>query len=142
MLHGKENFLKVKVSVLSVGKLAAHFRQAQEFYTKRIKPFAELKILEFKDKGRLFKSFDGFKVLLDERGELLTSEEFALLLKRREISFAVGPADGFLEKERQRADFVLSLSKLTLQHDLARILLLEQIYRGLMILRGHPYHRA
>lgn len=85
-------------------------------------------------------------VLLDARGRQFTSEEFAELLRDQQdrgtqhLFFAVGPADGFSDKARGAADLVLSFGKMTLAHELARIVLLEQIYRAFTILKGHPYH--
>jgi 23S rRNA (pseudouridine1915-N3)-methyltransferase len=85
-------------------------------------------------------------VLLDARGRQFTSEEFAEFLRDQQdrgtqtLFFGVGPADGFTEKARGAADLVLSFGKMTLAHELARIVLLEQIYRAFTILRGHPYH--
>ncbi len=58
----------------------------------------------------------------------------------QELLFGIGPADGFTEAVRQAATFVLSLSKMTIAHELARALLLEQLYRAFTILKGHPYH--
>ena len=85
-------------------------------------------------------------ILLDGRGRQFTSEEFAELLRDQQdrgtqnLFFAVGPADGFTDKARGSADLVLSFGKMTLAHELARIVLLEQIYRAFTILKGHPYH--
>ena len=85
-------------------------------------------------------------VLLDARGRQFTSEEFAELLSDQQdrgtqnLFFAIGPADGFSDKARGAADLVLSFGKMTLAHELARIVLLEQIYRAFTILKGHPYH--
>ena len=85
-------------------------------------------------------------VLLDARGRQFTSEEFADLLRDQQdrgtqnIFFAVGPADGFSDEARHSADLILSFGKMTLAHELARIVLLEQIYRAFTILKGHPYH--
>jgi 23S rRNA (pseudouridine1915-N3)-methyltransferase len=85
-------------------------------------------------------------VLLDARGRQFTSEEFADLLRDQQdrgtqnLFFAVGPADGFSDKARGQADLILSFGKMTLAHELARIVLLEQIYRAFTILKGHPYH--
>ena len=56
------------------------------------------------------------------------------------LLFAVGPADGFSDQARQAATLVLSLGKMTLAHELARVVLLEQLYRAFTILNGHPYH--
>lgn len=86
-----------------------------------------------------------YVVALDERGKELTSMELARLLTRlltsgRRVSWIVGGALGLSPELRRRADFVLSLSKMTLPHALARALLLEQIYRALCIRANHPYH--
>jgi 23S rRNA (pseudouridine1915-N3)-methyltransferase len=85
-------------------------------------------------------------ILLDGRGRQFTSEEFANLLRDQQdrgtqnLFFAVGPADGFSDKARGAADLILSFGKMTLAHELARVVLLEQIYRAFTILKGHPYH--
>lgn len=87
-------------------------------------------------------------VLLDSRGRRMTSEEFAAWLGARrdegaqEIVFAVGPADGWTEAARKRAGLTLSLGSMTMAHGLARLVIAEQIYRAVMILTGHPYHRG
>jgi 23S rRNA (pseudouridine1915-N3)-methyltransferase len=87
------------------------------------------------------------RLVLDERGERLTSRQFARLIEELELggvrraAFLVGGSDGHSEEVRAKADRVLSLSSLTLQHELALVVLLEQLYRGYAILRGLPYHR-
>jgi 23S rRNA (pseudouridine1915-N3)-methyltransferase len=85
-------------------------------------------------------------VLLDGRGKQLWSEELAKFLGDYQdrnplpLLFAVGAADGFTDQARQAATLVLSLGKMTLAHELARVVLLEQLYRAFTILKGHPYH--
>ena len=85
-------------------------------------------------------------MLLDSRGKQLSSEELAQLIREHQdrnpvpLVFAIGAADGFGEEIRAEADFILSLGKLTLAHELARIVVLEQVYRAFTILKGHPYH--
>jgi 23S rRNA (pseudouridine1915-N3)-methyltransferase len=85
-------------------------------------------------------------VLLDSRGRLLTSEAFAAWLGGRRdegaqhVVFAIGPASGWTEAARARANLLLSLGPMTLAHALARLVLAEQIYRAFTILSGHPYH--
>lgn len=85
-------------------------------------------------------------VLLDGRGEMLTSEEFAGALGRRRdegvqrVMVGVGPADGWSPGARERAGLVLSFGRATLPHGLARVVAAEQVYRALTILAGHPYH--
>src|SRR5208283_3461416 len=84
-------------------------------------------------------------VLLDSRGKQLSSEELAEFLEREQVNaiplvFAVGGSDGFSEEARRRAEFTLSLGMMTLPHELARVVLLEQLYRAFTILENHPYH--
>ena len=86
-------------------------------------------------------------VLLDERGKQLTSSFLAGRLSGwqadgRDLAFIIGGPDGVSDVCRQRADFVWSLSDLTLPHGLARVLLAEQLYRAWSLASGHPYHRA
>lgn len=85
-------------------------------------------------------------VLLDERGKQFSSPGLADRIadwqtEGRDIAFAIGGPDGVSEACRERAEFTLSLSRLTLPHGLARILLVEQLYRAASLLAGHPYHR-
>jgi 23S rRNA (pseudouridine1915-N3)-methyltransferase len=85
-------------------------------------------------------------VLLDSRGKQLSSEELAERVGRlrdegtQRLVFAIGPADGWSNTARQRADMLLSLGRITLPHQLARVVLAEQVYRAFTILAGHPYH--
>lgn len=85
-------------------------------------------------------------VLLDERGRAWRSRQFAERLRGWldsgvDITFVVGGADGVDDACRNRADEILSLSALTMPHELARVVLLEQLYRAATIIAGHPYHR-
>ena len=90
----------------------------------------------------------GVLVALDERGKPWDSETLANSLRTwsesgtANATFALGGADGHPDEVREAADVVLSLSALTLPHLLARVVLLEQIYRGITICAGHPYHRS
>ena len=85
-------------------------------------------------------------ILLDSRGQLLSSEEFAQQIGRlrdggtQRLVLAIGPADGWSDAARQRANLLFSLGRITLPHQLARVVLAEQVYRALTILAGHPYH--
>jgi 23S rRNA (pseudouridine1915-N3)-methyltransferase len=85
-------------------------------------------------------------VLLDSRGKLLSSNDFAEHVRRlrdsgtQRLLLAIGPADGWSPQARQRADLLFSLGLITLPHELARVVLAEQTYRALTILAGHPYH--
>jgi 23S rRNA (pseudouridine1915-N3)-methyltransferase len=87
-------------------------------------------------------------VLLDSRGKQMTSEVFAAWLGTRRdegtqhMVFAIGPASGWSDAARSRAQLLLSLGPMTLAHALARLVMAEQIYRAYAILTGHPYHGA
>ncbi|MDE2578044.1 MAG: 23S rRNA (pseudouridine(1915)-N(3))-methyltransferase RlmH [Hyphomicrobiales bacterium] len=87
-------------------------------------------------------------VALDERGKTLTSADFAALIARwrdsgrKDACFLIGGADGLDSHLRDQAEMTLSFGAMTLPHQLVRVLALEQIYRAVSILSGHPYHRA
>jgi 23S rRNA (pseudouridine1915-N3)-methyltransferase len=76
----------------------------------------------------------------------MSSEELAVFVREHQdrgtqtLLFAIGPADGFADETRRAASHTLSLGKMTLPHELARVVLLEQLYRAFTILKGHPYH--
>jgi 23S rRNA (pseudouridine1915-N3)-methyltransferase len=88
------------------------------------------------------------RIVLDERGKALSSDAFAKLLGRKRddgvgtLAFLIGGPDGHGKAARDAAGLTLSLSLMTLPHGLARVVLIEQIYRAVTILSGHPYHRA
>ncbi len=144
----------MKLTVAWIGKTkSAAIQSLTHEYLKRLRQYAEAEGLSLKDERALLKfcGRDGRAarrrlVLLDSCGKQLSSEELAKFLGDRQDKnpvptvFAIGPADGFSETARQQADFTLSLGKMTIAHELARVLLLEQIYRGFTILKGHPYH--
>jgi 23S rRNA (pseudouridine1915-N3)-methyltransferase len=108
-----------------------------------------LDIVEAKDDADLAKKLPPRHKLwaLDERGKQLSSDELAHALSRAMnsgetgLSFVIGGADGLPRDLVQRADFVWSLGRLTLPHRLARLIVLEQLYRAHSIIRGEPYHR-
>jgi len=85
-------------------------------------------------------------ILLDSAGKTFTSESFAAHLGKlrdsgaQQILFAIGPANGWAAASRQKAQLLLSLGPMTLPHELARVVLAEQLYRACTILAGHPYH--
>ncbi len=90
---------------------------------------------------------DCFTVALDERGKSVTTEQLARLLQDwmrigRDVAFLIGGADGLDQRVKQDAALTLSLSSMTLPHQLVRVLLAEQLYRALSLLRNHPYHRG
>jgi 23S rRNA (pseudouridine1915-N3)-methyltransferase len=86
------------------------------------------------------------RVVLDERGVEVTSAGFARKLEDwlgagRDIALFIGGADGMTDRFRRSADLLLALSRMTLPHGLARVLLAEQLYRAISIMHNHPYHR-
>ena len=102
---------------------------------------------ELEGKGFLSKIGSGdMLVLLDERGREFTSKEFAGYLEklmasgRKRVVFLIGGPYGFSPAVYQRADAKISLSKMTFNHEMVRLFFIEQIYRGMTILRGEPYH--
>jgi 23S rRNA (pseudouridine1915-N3)-methyltransferase len=154
----------MRIRVLWEGKTKdASLRALQSDLVRRIEHFAGLtveEILPVRSAGRrgraglspgerkLLERIRGCtKVFLDERGREWTSAEFAEWLGQQalrgthELVFLIGGPEGFSEAFRKEADVLLALSRMTLTHDWARALLLEQIYRGFTILRGYPYPR-
>ena len=140
----------VAVGKLKDGRLAALL----DDFLQRIRPLAPVGTVEIRDsdparEGRDMAARLGsargreLVVALDEHGDDVTSADFAALLGGHgSIAFLVGGADGLGPAARERADRTVRLSSMTLTHEMARVLLAEQIYRGLSILRGRPYHRA
>ena len=122
-------------------------------YLKRLARYIPVDTAELPNEASLFRQLDKssgriapFLILLDSRGKRLSSEELAQLLEihqsrgTQQLLFAVGGADGFSPEARKAASLQLSLGKMTLPHELARVILLEQLYRAFTILKGHPYH--
>lgn len=143
------------IRILAAGKVKDKRLAALcQDYERRIVPMAGLEIVQVKDAGpdreaqemtaRLGSAQGNTLVVaMEECGEDLTSEAFARLLAGHGgIAFLVGGADGLGSQARSRADRTIRLSGMTLPHELARVVLLEQIYRGLCILKGKPYHRG
>lgn len=108
-------------------------------------PVQDLKIKEGKKMLQAFND-DDYVVLLDEKGKEFRTSEFSLwmekslMISRKRIIFVIGGAWGFSDEVYDRADFRISLSKLTFPHQLVRLLFLEQLYRIFTIIRGEPYH--
>jgi 23S rRNA (pseudouridine1915-N3)-methyltransferase len=142
----------VKLKIAWIGKTKEPAIQAlTDDYLKRISRYAEVDAVALKDEAALLNPGASHRgkcmlVLLDERGKQFSSEELAKFLGDYQdrnplpLMFAIGPADGFNAQTRQSAAFLLSLGKMTLPHELARVVLLEQLYRAFTILKRHPYH--
>jgi 23S rRNA (pseudouridine1915-N3)-methyltransferase len=153
----------VRLRLLSVGKdRSGLYAPAVEEYAKRIARYVKFSVEEVPEARRaagtprakdeeaaslLERIAAGERVvLLDERGKEATSPEFARRLggwieAAKDVSLVIGGSDGHGEAIRARASESLCLSRLTLAHRLARLVLLEQVYRGFTILRGEPYHK-
>jgi 23S rRNA (pseudouridine1915-N3)-methyltransferase len=141
----------VKILLLACGRLKERYLAAAEAeYRKRLRAYCRLEVKEVKDDAALRAALpaNAHLYVLDEQGELLTSQEFAELLAREEqhgggapVVFAIGGADGHSQEVRDRATRLIAFGRLTIAHRLVRVLILEQIYRGYRIVRGQPYHR-
>ena len=145
----------MKLSFTHIGSAvnASLFSKAAVEYENRLKHFATPSL-------HRFPSLQAFRtwlnrerqipasevILLDSRGKQLSSEDFSTRIThlqdsgKRHIVFAIGPADGWTDADRIHANLLLSLSPMTLPHQLAHLVLLEQVYRAFTIASGHPYH--
>lgn len=144
----------MKLRIAWIGRTrSAPIQSLTAEYLKRLSRYAACDAQELMSEAALLKLVEKSAsrispvlVLCDARGRELTSEEIANFLAyhqshgARELLFAVGPADGWSPTIRSAADNILSFGKITLPHELARVVLLEQLYRGFTILKGHPYH--
>lgn len=144
----------MKVTILAIGKMRdnAQLTLAQD-YAKRIKGELVIKELTAKqphdEPAELRKHIpeDAVVIALDERGKALSSKEFAGKIEayqsagKAHLCFIIGGSEGLDDATRKRADLLLSFGAMTWPHMLARILLLEQLYRAQSILDGHPYHK-
>ena len=142
-------------TIVTIGKPAlAWAKDGVADYTARISKVVNLKLAVLKENcqqrnglAMLAASEKSLRIVLDERGRQLRSVDFAQWIKAKElggtkhVSLLIGGADGHSNEVREAADECWSLSSFTLQHELALVVLLEQIYRAYSILRGTPYHR-
>ncbi len=143
--------MKIKVTWIGRTKEAAVASLTEE-YLKRISRYAQIEGVVLRDEADLIAKFGRTSkskstlVLMDSGGKELSSEQFAKFLgdyqDRNPLprGFAIGGADGFSAEAKSSAQNVISLGKITMAHELARVVLLEQVYRAFAILKGHPYH--
>ena len=145
----------MRLHILTIGKPRLAFARAGvEEYLERFPPKNGVEIETLRSSTReneskllLARSEGMLRVVLDERGEQITSREFARkiaaweLQRTKSVAFLIGGADGHSDELRRKADWRWSLSPLTLQHELALVVLLEQLYRARCINAGTPYHR-
>ena len=148
----------MKITILSIGKFdKSPFRELFEYYLKRLKwklefkntkSYEESKIKQ-EEGGLLLKNLHNFSkiIVLDERGKQFSSPEFANILENFNVSgdsniaFIIGGAFGLSDDVKNKADILLSISKMTLPHLMVRGFLIEQIYRASTIISNHPYHK-
>lgn len=156
-------------TIVCVGKIKEKFyTQAVEEYAKRLSRYVKLKIVEVADEktpdqasetvNRMIKDREGERILaqikgdayvivLAIEGEMLDSEQLAAKMSSLAVSgvshlvFVIGGSLGVSRKVMERADFALSFSRMTFPHQLMRVILLEQIYRGCRIIHHEPYHK-
>jgi Uncharacterized conserved protein len=147
----------MKFRFLWVGKTKdKNWRALQEEYLGRLSHFVKTEIVELKDAGdkeieskRILENLNQntFAVLLDVKGRSVGSHELARTIEGwqnrglKEVTFIIGGADGVTSQVVERADFSLSLSVLTLTHEMARVVLAEQLYRAYTIIKGYPYQK-
>ena len=150
----------MKISVIAVGKIKEKYlKDAVTEYSKRLSRYCKLEIIEVADEKtpdqaseavedairtkegeRILKYIrdDMYVITLEISGKMLTSEEFA---DKSSIAFVIGGSIGLGKEVLKRSDFALSFSKMTFPHQLMRVVLLEQVYRGYRIMNGEPYHK-
>lgn len=159
----------MKLTVIAVGKIKEKYlRDAVAEYSKRLSRYCKLEIIEVADEKtpdqaggavedgirakegeRIMKHIrdDMYVITLEIGGKMLTSEEFAGRIEalgiqgKSSIAFVIGGSIGLGEEVLKRSDFALSFSKMTFPHQLMRVVLLEQVYRGYRIINGEPYHK-
>lgn len=145
--------MKIKIAWIGKTKEPAIASLTDE-YLKRISRYAPVEGVVVRDEAELLAKFGaaakgGTKstlVLMDSGGKEFSSEQFAKFLGDYQdrnplpLVFAIGGANGFSAEAKSAAQSIISLGKMTLAHELARVVLLEQVYRAFTILKGHPYH--
>jgi 23S rRNA (pseudouridine1915-N3)-methyltransferase len=155
----------MKIALLQTGKTTdKHISEVVELYSARIKKYSVFEIItlpDLKNSGNMSVQeqnmkegkkvlqcvkTDDYVILLDEKGKELRTVEFSgwlgklFMLPKKRIVFVIGGPWGFSEEVYSRADFKLSLSKMTFPHKLVRLLFLEQLYRVFTVMKGEPYH--
>ncbi len=159
----------MKITLITVGKIKEKYlRDAVAEYSKRLSRYCKLEIIEAADEKtpdqasetveenirakegeRILKYIkdDMYVITLEIAGKMLSSEEFAGKIEslgvqgKSSIAFVIGGSIGLGKEVLRRSDYALSFSKMTFPHQLMRVILLEQVYRGYRIINGEPYHK-
>jgi 23S rRNA (pseudouridine1915-N3)-methyltransferase len=143
----------MQINVFSVEKKEDFKKEIEEFI-KKSRPFANVKNITLYSKNlsksdnpkqeysKLFDKYtkSGFNIILTPEGKLMDSIEFSKLFEHSQVNFFIAGAWGF-EDEFKKKGINISLSPLTMSHKIAKLVLFEQIYRGLSIKNNHPYHK-
>lgn len=145
--------MKLTLALVAQSLRGDVFAPALDKYVQRIGHYFPVDLLCFRSEETLFAALERRRersapwlALLDPRGEQLTSQQFAGKIGahrdtgRQSLLFGIGPANGWSAGALKRAQAVLSLGPMTFSHELARLILAEQLYRACTILAGHPYH--
>lgn len=143
----------MKLDLVYVGRGPAWIEQGVEHYVKQLPMLNLIQLKKASPMGANFErilrqtSSQTFKVMLDATGTLLTSKKLASQLGHWQhsyprIAFLLGPDQGFTNQQKSQVDFTWSLSRLTFPYALAKLLVVEQLFRAHSIIRQHPYHRA
>ncbi|MEG0601519.1 MAG: 23S rRNA (pseudouridine(1915)-N(3))-methyltransferase RlmH [Mucinivorans sp.] len=139
----------MKVELIVVGKTAEKWlREAVDQYIARLVHYTCFSMSTVDDLSRVKIEQSDYVVLLDERGALFSSEAFAQWVEKiqnrspRRLIFIIGGAFGFSQTLYDRADEMISLSRMTFSHQMVRVIFLEQLYRAHTILKGEKYHHA
>ena len=140
------------LKLVVVGRIKdVHYQAKINEFMQRLNAFGKIEVVELKDdsvekeSSAILKTLEnerGWVVVLDERGENITSVELAKKMQScdRKIVMVIGGAFGFTDEVRKRADYLLALSKFTVTHEMARLILIEQLYRACTISAGKKYH--
>jgi 23S rRNA (pseudouridine1915-N3)-methyltransferase len=137
----------MKITVLAVGRIRPPFDEAESHYAKLLRTKQSVEVAEVKDDAALIRRLDSDNhvVALDLVGKQMSSEDWAKWLDRRrhlgkKVTMVIGGPEGLPAEVRKAVDEELSLGEQTLAHQLARIVLMEQIFRASKILAGESYH--
>ena len=144
--------MRLILSAITSRRKTRLFDDALEEFTLRLGHYATVDQEQFASEAAMRKSLEksgrlpAKLILLDAGGRTMSSEELAAWIGRmrdtgtQHLQFAIGPADGWSKESRDRANLLLSFGPMTFPHELARVMLVEQLYRAFTILAGHPYH--
>ena len=140
----------MKLKIFTIGKWSLKpAKLLAEDYSKRISHYLSVEtiILKSADQALSKLTAGDFLIVLDERGKAFDSVGFAKWIEGKKMDatkslvFLVGPGEGLPDNIKKRANLLLRLSDFTLQHELALVILMEQLYRACTILKGEPYHK-